>query len=122
MSGNDNGSPDASIQSSPSTALPVDHNHLISLFQPVLHGLEEQVHRVASSQVELRSELDTLLISLREIKNKVESDTVVAVLEEKSKKLVGLKRRLTLIHTILQNANERCRKLTVNYKLPEQPS
>jgi hypothetical protein len=82
-----------------------------------LYGLEEQVHRVATSQVELRTELDGLLNALREIKNRVEQDTLVTVLEAKAKKLVALKRRLTLVHTILQNSNERCRKLMISNKI-----
>lgn len=95
----------------------MDTNQLITLFKPVLYGLEEQVHRVAASQVALRTELDGLLNSLREIKNRVEQDSLVTMLEAKSKKLIALKRRLTLIHTILQNSNERCRKLMINNKI-----
>jgi len=102
--------------------LPED-TQLIGLFQPVLYGLEEQVHRVATAQVELRTELDALLNSLRDIKQNVEQDSLVTQLEEKSKKLIAFKRRLTLVHTILQNSNERCRKMMINYKvsLPTQP-
>jgi len=99
-----------------------DTNQLITLFKPVLYGLEEQVHRVATSQVELRTELDGLLNALRDIKNRVEQDTLVTVLEAKAKKLVALKRRLTLVHTILQNSNERCRKLMISNKISIEAS
>src|SRR5271170_3603529 len=86
----------SSSHSSPSAVeRHIDNNQLISLFQPVLYGLEEQVHRVASSQVELRAQLDSLLGSLREIKNRVEQDSLVAILDDKSKRLIALKRRLT---------------------------
>lgn len=102
----------------PSTSInEADRNQLITLFKPVLYGLEEQVHRVAASQVELRTELDALLHSLREVKNRVEQDSLVIIIEAKAKKLVALKRRLTLVHTILQNSNERCRKIMVNHKI-----
>lgn len=94
-----------------------DNTQLITLFQPVLYGLEEQVHRVAAAQVELRTELDALLNSLREIKVKIEQDSLATLLEEKSKKLIAFKRRLTLVHTILQNSNERTRKMMINYKI-----
>jgi len=112
-----------SSHSSPSAVeRQIDSSQLITLFQPVLYGLEEQVHRVASSQVEFRTQLDSLLGALLDIKNRVDQDSLVTILDDKSKKLVALKRRLTLIHTILQNSNERCRKLMINYKVPEQPA
>ncbi|KAI1295601.1 SNARE-associated protein Snapin [Halotydeus destructor] len=95
----------------------LEASKLMNIFRPVLYSLEENVARVANSQVELRSELDALLVALRQVKVKLEEDSLTATLEEKSKKLVALKRRLTLVHTILQNSNERCRKLMMNHKL-----
>lgn len=84
---------------------------LVALFHPVLINLEKNVQNVALSQVELRVQLDTLLTELTTIRARVEDSKMSQMLEEKSKKLIALKRRLTLVHTILQNSNERCRKL-----------
>ena len=60
---------------------------LTSIFEPVLYGLEEAVQKTAASQVNLRSELDSLMADLYRIKNRLEDDTVCAVLEEKAKKI-----------------------------------
>ena len=84
---------------------------MVAVFHPVLVNLEKSVQNVALSQVELRAQLDSLLIELTTIRARVEDGKMGQILEEKSKKLLALKRRLTLVHTILQNSNERCRKL-----------
>ena len=83
----------------------------MTLFQPVLLNLDESVQGAASSQVLLRQELDQALSSLKELKELTDDDVMATVLEEKSKKLLNLKRRLTLVHTILQTCNERTKKL-----------
>lgn len=92
------------------TSDPTTEN-LVSIFHPVLINLEKSVQNVALSQVELRGQLDALLFELTTIRSRVEDSKMSQVLEEKSKKLIALKRRLTLVHTILQNSNERCKKL-----------
>jgi hypothetical protein len=83
--------------------------------------LEEAVQGVASSQVLLRQELDQVLAALKELREKCDDDSMTVLLEEKSKKLISLKRRLTLIHTIVQTSNERARKLITNHKIQAKP-
>lgn len=93
---------------------------LIRIFKPVLFDLEQTVQGVASSQVLLRQELDQVLAALKELRDKTEDDSMAVILEEKSKKLISLKRRLTLIHTIIQTCNERARKLISNHKIQQK--
>lgn len=92
-------------------------NHIKSIFEPVLVTLDDQVRRVEESQVNLREELGVLLTSLQDLKATCEEDHFIAVLEEKSKKLEKLRRKLTLAHTLLQNSNERCRKLLLAHPI-----
>ena len=95
-------------------------DHIISIFEPVLVNLEEQVNRVEKSQLALRGQLDSLLETLRLLKENSEGDQFLIVLEDKSKKLIALKRKLTLVHTLLQNSNERCRKLITAHPIVEK--
>lgn len=88
----------------------------MALFGPVLQNLEQSVQGAASSQVLLRRELDQVLVSVKELKELTDDDVMATVLEEKSKKLLSLKRRLTLVHTILQTCNERTKKLCASHK------
>lgn len=88
--------------------------NMVAVFLPVLANLEKSVQHVALSQVALRSELDALLLELNTIRSRIEDNKMSQVLDGKSKTLIALKRRLTLVHTILQNSNERCRKLMAN--------
>lgn len=99
------------------TAKESAEEELIRIFKPVLFDLEEAVQGVASSQVLLRQELDQVLAALKELRDKTEDDSMTVVLEEKNKKLISLKRRLTLIHTIVQTCNERSRKLISSHKI-----
>lgn len=90
---------------------------LVGLMLPLLTSLEEHVNSVTRSQLLLKNELDGLLLKLGTIKDNHENDSFIHLLEEKSKKLLSLKRRLTLIHTILQNSNERTKKIISTHKL-----
>ena len=83
----------------------------MALFRPVLLNLDQSVQAAASSQVLLRQELDQALAGVKQLKELTDDDVMATVLEEKSKKLNMLKRRLTLVHTILQTCNERTKKL-----------
>jgi hypothetical protein len=94
-------------------------DELMNLFYPVILSLEEQVSQVQLSQSLLKNELESLLITINQVKEKLDQDRLIVLLEEKAKKLISIKRRLTLIHTILQNSNERCRKLLILHKISE---
>ena len=97
-------------------------DHLLQLFKPMLLKLEESVEQVSISQNKLRCELDGLMTKLREVKEASSNDQMAVILEEKSKRLIALKRRLTLVHTLLQNSNERCRRLIVQHKIASNPT
>jgi hypothetical protein len=87
---------------------------LLSIFEPIINELSEEIRNVSSTQIALNRQLDSLLIELNEIKS---NPDLTLVLENKTKKLISLKRRLTLIQNIIQNANDRNRKLIINYNI-----
>lgn len=117
MSSVDEPTPTPTSRDSGSESLPKDEtNRLTALFGPVLQNLNQSVQDAASSQVLLRQELDQVLVAVKELKELSDDDVMATVLEEKSKKLLSLKRRLTLVHTILQTCNERTKKLCVSHK------
>lgn len=102
--------------SSNSSSVNRQSEQLLALFEPIIYELENQIQSVSASQELLNTQLDSLLISVNNIKS---NPDLSLVLEDKTKKILSLKRRLTLIHTIIQNANDRCRKLGLNYKLKQ---
>lgn len=111
-------------------------NGLLKTLEPFVHQLDEHVTSVRTSQELLNQELNHLLQVLHQIKlqesipggaditasssSSASSSTaarhrtsgdISADLEEKSRRLLGLKRRLTLVHSILQTVNSRTKKL-----------
>jgi hypothetical protein len=90
---------------------------LLSIFEPIINELSEEIQTVSSTQIALNRQLDSLLIQLNEIKS---NPDLTLVLENKTKKLISLKRRLTLIQNIIQNANDRNRKLITNYSIVDK--
>ena len=92
-------------------------DHLLSVFEPCIQSLDQSVQSCLLSQTQLRDQLESLLSALNAIKT---SPDLSAVIEEKIKRLVTLKRRLTLIQTIVQNANDRTRKLIVSHRVNER--
>lgn len=107
-------SSDSSSLNSPSKER---EEQLLSLFEPMIYELETQVTSVSSAQAELNHQLDNILITVNKIKS---TPDLTLVLEDKSKRLLALKRRLTLVHTIVQNVNERCRKLILAHQNQNQ--
>lgn len=97
------------------------HDHLMQLFTPMLIQLESSVNEVSASQSRLSNELTTLMTRLKEVKEASSNDQMASILEEKAKRLIALKRRLTLVHTLIQNSNERCRRLIVQHKISTNP-
>jgi hypothetical protein len=90
---------------------------LLSIFEPIIKELSESILSVNSTQIALNRQLDSLLIELNDIKS---NPDLTLVLENKTKKLISLKRRLTLIQNIIQNANDRNRKLIINYNIVDK--
>lgn len=111
-------------------------NGLLKTLEPFVHQLDEHVTSVRTSQELLNQELNHLLQVLHQIKLQESipggaditaasssssasstaarhrtSGDISADLEEKSRRLLGLKRRLTLVHSILQTVNSRTKKL-----------
>lgn len=103
-------------------------NGLFKTLEPFVHKLDEHVIAVRTSQELLNQELNHLLQVLHQIKLQESipgvsadfsaaaarhrtSGDISADLEEKSRRLLGLKRRLTLVHSILQTVNSRTKKL-----------
>lgn len=113
---------------------------LFKTLEPFVHKLDEHVISVRTSQELLNQQLNALLVVLHQIKLQESipnsgltpsvggaaaarlrtSADISADLEEKSRRLLGLKRRLTLVHSILQTVNSRSKKLLLahNSRIP----
>lgn len=107
-------------------------NNFFKTLEPFVHQVDEHVIAVRTSQQLLNQQLNLLLHTINQIKDDQQSfgvDTVNsnviyakspamatgadmwANLEDQSRRLLGLKRRLTLVHSILQTVNSRTKKL-----------
>ncbi|KAK3593665.1 hypothetical protein CHS0354_013561 [Potamilus streckersoni] len=84
---------------------------LVELLKPAVEEIDERVKTVRESQVELRSQIDSLADDLKRIS---ESQAVPIDLEPYVKKLNNSRRRVMLINNILQNVQERLNKLYTN--------
>ncbi|XP_031557104.1 SNARE-associated protein Snapin-like [Actinia tenebrosa] len=81
---------------------------LLHLFQPAIEELDSKVHTVRQSQVELRTQIDTLTEDLHRLQ---ELQEMPLDLEPYVKKLMNSRRRIMLVNNILQNAQERLGRL-----------
>ncbi|XP_072303183.1 SNARE-associated protein Snapin [Eucyclogobius newberryi] len=84
---------------------------LIDLMKPAIQQLDLHVHSVRESQVELREHIDNLATELCRIN---EHQRVALDLDPYVKKLLNARRRVVLVNNILQNAQERLRRLNHN--------
>nr|XP_046218047.1 SNARE-associated protein Snapin-like isoform X1 [Oncorhynchus gorbuscha] len=84
---------------------------LLDLLKPAVQQLDLHVHSVRESQVELREHIDNLATELCRIN---EHQKVVLDLDPYVKKLLNARRRVVLVNNILQNAQERLRRLNHN--------
>lgn len=77
------------------------------MFANIITDIDKQVLTVGQSQSELDSQLDKLMAALESIRidEKLTDD-----ISANTKRILSLKNRLTLIHTILSNASDRCSK------------
>lgn len=80
------------------------------MFANIIADIDKQVLIVGQSQSELDSQLDKLIATLEGIRidEKLTDDII-----SNTKRISSLKSRLTLIHTILSNASDRCSKTLV---------
>lgn len=113
-------------------------NGLFKTLEPFVHKLDEHVIAVRTSQELLNQEIIHLLQVLHQIKLQESipgvsadlstaarhrtSGDISADLEEKSRRLLGLKRRLTLVHSILQTVNSRTKKLLLAHNSRISPN
>ncbi|XP_005814692.1 SNARE-associated protein Snapin [Xiphophorus maculatus] len=84
---------------------------LLELIKPPIHQLDLHVHSVRESQVELREHIDNLATELFRIN---EHQKIALDLDPYVKKLLNARRRVVLVNNILQNAQERLRRLNHN--------
>lgn len=80
----------------------------MELLKPAVHQLDCHVHAVRESQVDLREHIDSLASELCKIN---EDQKVALDLDPYVKKLLNARRRVVLVNNILQNAQERLRRL-----------
>ncbi|KPP63292.1 SNARE-associated protein Snapin-like [Scleropages formosus] len=81
---------------------------IFELLKPAVQQLDLHVHSVRESQVELREHIDNLATELCRIN---EHQKVALDLDPYVKKLLNARRRVVLVNNILQNAQERLRRL-----------
>ncbi|KYO48983.1 SNARE-associated protein Snapin [Alligator mississippiensis] len=81
---------------------------LLRFLRPAVRQLDAHVHAVRESQVELREHIDSLATELCRIN---EDQKVALDLDPYVKKLLNARRRVVLVNNILQNAQERLRRL-----------
>ncbi|XP_057284896.1 SNARE-associated protein Snapin [Pezoporus wallicus] len=81
---------------------------LLQFLRPAVRQLDGHVHAVRESQVELREHIDSLATELCRIN---EDQKVALDLDPYVKKLLNARRRVVLVNNILQNAQERLRRL-----------
>lgn len=77
------------------------------LFADIIRDIDNQVLAVGQSQSELDAQLDKLISTLDSIRidEKLTDD-----ISANAQRISSLKSRLTLIHSILSNASDRCSK------------
>ncbi|XP_069796379.1 SNARE-associated protein Snapin [Narcine bancroftii] len=90
------------------TARDVLSEGLLELLKPGVREVDQQVQAVRESQVELREQIDRLAAELCRIN---EEQKVSLDLDPYVKKLLNARRRVVLVSNILQNAQERLRRL-----------
>lgn len=88
---------------------------IYELYKPVVYEIEQYCGNLKNSQMILNRQLEDFFQSLRDLKFKLENDKLSEQLDENAKKVLAIKRKLTLIHTIIQNSDDRCKRLIAKY-------
>ncbi|XP_055335567.1 SNARE-associated protein Snapin-like [Paramacrobiotus metropolitanus] len=81
---------------------------LMNIFRPVIQELDVCVEQTRNSQQDLKRQIDLLSNELYQLSSLCE---VSPMLELYAKKMTTIKRRITVMHNILQNVQDRLRKL-----------
>ncbi|XP_072346798.1 SNARE-associated protein Snapin-like [Scyliorhinus torazame] len=84
---------------------------LLELLRPAVREVDQQVRGVRESQLDLREQIDNLAAELCRIN---EDQKMALDLDPYVKKLLNARRRVVLVNNILQNAQERLRRLNHN--------
>ncbi|XP_028392747.1 SNARE-associated protein Snapin-like [Dendronephthya gigantea] len=84
---------------------------LMHVLQPSIEALDNKVNCVRQSQVALREQIDHLSEDLLQLSD---CQDLPIDLEPYVKKLIGSRRRIMLVNSILQNAQERLKRLNQN--------
>lgn len=79
-----------------------------ALLKPAVEQVDNQVHRVRESQLELRKQIEAIRSELQKIS---EEHHVDIELEPYIQRLITTKRKLVLVSNIVQNVEERIGKL-----------
>uniref|UniRef100_UPI00398F51DC SNARE-associated protein Snapin n=1 Tax=Pristiophorus japonicus TaxID=55135 RepID=UPI00398F51DC len=103
------GGPGVGAEAGPARELLADG--LLELLRPAVGEVDQQVQSVRESQLELREQIDLLAAELCRIN---EDQKVSLDLDPYVKKLLNARRRVVLVNNILQNAQERLRRLNHN--------
>lgn len=88
---------------------------IYELYKPVIYEIEQYCGNLRTSQMVLNKQLEEFFQLLRDLKLKLENDKLSEQLDENAKKVIAIKRKLTLIHTIIQNSDDRCKRLIAKY-------
>lgn len=89
--------------------------NIYNLYKPVIYEIEQYCGNLKNSQTILNKQLEDFFQLLRDLKFKLENDKLAEQLDENAKKIITIKRKLTLIHTIIQNSDDRCKRLIAKY-------
>lgn len=81
---------------------------LLGLFKPAVDQLDERVRATRLSQLELKTELDNLLVELKKIQD---IQQVPVELDSYVKKLINVKHKVTVVSNVLQSATDRLNRL-----------
>merc|ERR1712071_196387 len=81
---------------------------LISLLKPTVDNLENSIKHTRQSQIELKSQIESLSLELNTISK---NQQCPIDLESYIKKLLDARRRITTINSVLQNAQDRLNKI-----------
>lgn len=87
---------------------------IVNIFKPIVEKLDERIHGTRTAQIELKSQLEALSQSLREIEKAHHN---IPEFSEKVKELINVKHKVSVIANILTTSQER---LAALHKLIER--
>lgn len=81
---------------------------LVSLFKPTIDQVDERVRATIAAQTELSTQLDSLSKKLKEIED---IQSAIPDFNEKVKKLINVKHKVTVITNVLQASQDRLNEI-----------